>query len=318
VTRFITPWKTDEHLEVWNAIAIARGGGPLRPENGIGDELGGIEIDVGETFIVADVCPDNVGQMWNAMTRIRAPWPLTAGPVFHVFKDNVLSKIGRALGAQDVVLGGDTTFDEAFVVKCNDPEATRMAWTPLCKKLMRAELADCEVSSDGIMVELQCVGVWTERGKLEAGLDLVSGLAGNERVLGLDSLKTLPGVSYEPSRGPLVLRNPPRATLEVRGVSILAAPVVAEGRAYTRLWTLHGSSVRPFPPLQLSGDAALPWNVGDSLGAVGRDLAGSSVSCNEVQLRVDFAGIERRTHRLLKGAELLASIVSGGHQSAYR
>jgi len=130
-------------LLVWGVVALKRASDQAWERltaawRAAGSQLGGrfvpsagrsqpmtIEAVVDGVGIVIDHYTVSAGDSENVFTRVSA---LAEGPVgFKLsMKPGVLASIGRALGAQDVVVG-DPVFDEAFVVKTSDEDLAR-AW----------------------------------------------------------------------------------------------------------------------------------------------------------------------------------------------
>ena len=60
----------------------------------------------------------------STFTRVRAPYVNRDGFRFDIFFENLVSEIGKSLGAQDIQ-SGDADFDDRFVIKGNSEEKAR-------------------------------------------------------------------------------------------------------------------------------------------------------------------------------------------------
>lgn len=174
-------WSTDvrnKREAVWRAVADTRGG--------VFHEAGSswlvakpavIEAVIGQAVVHLDTYVVSSGKSSTTYTRARAVFSLGSGPSFKVYKEGVLSSIGKAIGTQDLELGGDKGFDDAFMVKGDDVAAVREAWTSKAKGLMFGQLHDTRAVSDGDDVVLTCHGAVSDPSKLTALLDLAGELA---------------------------------------------------------------------------------------------------------------------------------------------
>jgi hypothetical protein len=85
-----------------------------------------IEAVVDDVTVIVETYTVSNGKSSVTYTRLRAYAEAPAGLRLAVSRESIFSTVGKALGAQDVVVG-DTHFDELFVVKASD-EALARAW----------------------------------------------------------------------------------------------------------------------------------------------------------------------------------------------
>ena len=84
-----------------------------------------IEAIVEGVSVVVDHYSVSHGKSSTSYTRITAHAEGPGDFKLRLQKEGALASIGKALGAQDVVVG-DPTFDETFVFKTNDEELARV------------------------------------------------------------------------------------------------------------------------------------------------------------------------------------------------
>ncbi|HJK91764.1 MAG TPA: hypothetical protein RMH26_13605, partial [Polyangiaceae bacterium LLY-WYZ-15_(1-7)] len=165
-------------VAAWRAVAEARPGAQFDPGKAglLSHRPASIHVLVGQAFVRVDTYVVSTGKSSTTYTRARAAFPVGAGPVFRVYQQGMLASIGKALGTQDVTLGGDPAFDERFMVKCDDPEATGAAWTRRAKALMKG-FSELRASSDGELITLVLFGARKEPAILNGLMDLAGELA---------------------------------------------------------------------------------------------------------------------------------------------
>jgi hypothetical protein len=163
---------------VWRRLAAARGGVFREAEPGFWRHTpASIEAPIGQAIVFVDTYVVSSGNSATTYTRARARFAIGRGPVFRVHEEGFFQSLGKALGAQDVELGGDPVFDAAYVVKCDDPQATRRAWTPRAKRDLRHHPRRLEARSDGREVTVTALGALDDAGEISAMMDLAAELA---------------------------------------------------------------------------------------------------------------------------------------------
>lgn len=171
--------KTQRRREdVWREIAAARGGVFREGEAGFFKSVpASIEAPVGHAVVFVDTYVVSSGNSSTTYTRVRARFAIGAGPVFRVYEEGFFQTLGKALGTQDVELGGYPAFDDAYVVKCDEPELTRRAWTDRAKRLMLEHPRKLTAESDGRDVKIVAVGALDDPSEVGGMMDLASELA---------------------------------------------------------------------------------------------------------------------------------------------
>lgn len=251
---FLEKGQAKRRHQAWRAIAEKRGG--RFTEGHIGAfrfEPPTLEVVVDHAVVRLDLVRVQSGKHTHIYTRALAGFALGAGPVFQVYREGFFQSLGKALGGQDVVLGGDSEFDDAFIVKCADPEATRAAFTPTAKRRM-VTLERPVAASDGSVVDVRIFDTGTEAWSLEALLEIAGALgsAGTER---LESYAALEGARLEPARGPFARPQPPRLVFETPRAEVRAELLPASHEPKLRLRVAHDRGVAPFSVDVVGGEA---------------------------------------------------------------
>lgn len=214
-----------------------------------------VDAVVGHAVVRLDLLRVQSGKNSVLYTRARSDFALGAGPVFDVYAEGIFQSIGKALGAQDVALGGDARFDEDFVVKCDDADATRAAWTSDAKWKLRSDLPTARVTSDGTTVEAKILGPGLEPPVLEALLDVVGALA-SAGTAPLAGYAALEGARLEAAKGPFARPKPPRLSFETPRGEVRAELLPASGPPRLRLRVAHARELPTFSADVRAGSAA--------------------------------------------------------------
>lgn len=174
--------------EVWRSFAEHRGYRFIEAGSSwLRQEPAAVEAVREQALVFLDTYIVSSGKSSATHTRARARLAIGGGPRFEVYEEGVFSSIGKALGGQDVTLGGDRTFDDWFIVRCGDVEATRLAWTESAKRRMRTRMANGRAKSDGREVEVVVLGFVDDPSALEALIEQAAELAS----FGVDALVEL-------------------------------------------------------------------------------------------------------------------------------
>lgn len=107
--------------EVWNQLCQEIGAEFVRGGFWKGDR---VEVRVGEWTIVLDTYAVSTGKTTVVFTRMRAPFVNPEGFQFKLYQAGVFSELGKFFGMQDITIG-DAAFDEAYIIKGNNPETIR-------------------------------------------------------------------------------------------------------------------------------------------------------------------------------------------------
>jgi hypothetical protein len=107
--------------EVWQKIATELGG---RFEDGgwLGTDT--VRVRAAQWEITLDAVTSGDADSSRTWTRMRAPFRNKDGLRFTIYRETVLTDLGTWLGMQDIEVG-HPFFDDAFVVKGNDPDKVR-------------------------------------------------------------------------------------------------------------------------------------------------------------------------------------------------
>ncbi len=107
--------------EVWRELSSQIGG-----EYQAGDfwHGGKVTVHVDPWIVILDTYTVSTGKAAITYTRLRAPYVNRDGLRFTLYRKTILTALGKFMGMQDISIG-DPAFDEAFVVKTNDPAQAR-------------------------------------------------------------------------------------------------------------------------------------------------------------------------------------------------
>lgn len=295
--------------EVWRALADRRGGTFLPGSIGVLSRLSPmVQVVVGHVIVRLDLHTVGSGRHTQYFTRARASYALGAGPEYEVRSEGVAEMLSKALGGQDLALGGDRAFDDAFVVRTADPEGTRAAWTADCKRRLRDHLETAKVTSDGERVRVEVRGQLTESASLDALVETCGQLASYGADL-LARYPSMPEARFQPFGGtyedPVVPRLEVDTKIGVVGVEVLAS----RGAPRLRIERTHGRALPPFS-VELGGDAVdAPRGLITERARPLLDRAGAAtLAGSDETLRITWR--EAPTPEALKaGCDLLAELV---------
>lgn len=231
---------------VWRSIAATRQGRYTEGHMGLlTSESPTLDVIVEQAVVRLDLLAVQSGKNKQLYARARAKYALGQGPAFEVKPEGVLQSVGKAFGGQDVVLGGDTRFDDEFVVKCADAEATRAAWTPEAKRLMTSTLDFSKVEADGAAVVITTYGGLDDPTMLNAMLDVAGALA-STGARALATYRSIEGAEWTPCKGPFASPTSPRLTVGSTRGEVAVEVLVTGGRPRARLRIRHERATPPF------------------------------------------------------------------------
>lgn len=294
---------------IWRQVAETHGARFQEPiRSWLRPKPAAIEAVIGQAIVFLDTYVVSTGKSSATFTRARASFALGGGPSFKVYREGVLSSIGKAIGTQDVELGDDRGFDDAFMVKCDDAPATRQAWSPKAKGVMFGQLDDVRVVSDGDEVVLTGLGALTDPSKLSAMLELAGELA-SYGARELSVYEQLPG-----ARSRLVdLDGPKRYELEVdTKVGSVHLTLEAPGPLGLVLTLAHDRELPSFSAdVTPSGGTGLPTGLVTDVSralllAVGR----AKLDCGPESLCLSWPG-QPSVATATAGVKLLAELAGG-------
>ena len=214
---------------LWREVAHELGGEFLEPTGLLRLKPAAIDVELGTARVRMDITSS--GDV--SYTRVRASFPLGAGPRFSVYKDGFVGALGNTLfGKEDVVLGGHEKFDDYFVVRCKgDPDVVRSMWTHDAKELALAHFKKANIQCDGRTLTLLEPKIYKEGDVVIAALRLI-GLLASVDIYGRAILSDVEGGDYRETDGPWDSRTRPGVFLEVPS-RVLIGPEKAEGGVVT-------------------------------------------------------------------------------------
>jgi hypothetical protein len=300
-----------ERREVWQRVAARRGGRYLeRRWSLLGAQSEAIEARVGHAIVRLDLYVVSSGKSSTTYTRARARFALGAGPRFRVYEEGFFSSLGKALGTQDLELG-DPRFDAIFMVKGDDVEALRRAWTEPARHLLMSRFRHGRAESNGHEVSLIVLGALLDVATLEAMLDLVGELA-SAGARELEALAKVPDATLEPTGGSWEAPTPPRLRIATPHGEAVAE--LRPGAPKPRLLlTLPSRRELPRFSVDVAGGEAegLPQGVltERALGLLG-GVEGAALSGDGSQLRLGWRDVPP-PEAVAAGAALLAELAGG-------
>jgi len=295
--------------DVWRALAARRDGtflpGSIGPFSRVSPM---VQAVVGHVIVRLDLHTVGSGKHTQYFTRARASYALGAGPAYEIRPEGIAQMFSKALGGQDLELGGDRAFDEAFVVRTDDPEGTRAAWTPRCKRWLVDHLSSAKALSGGERVDVQVRGLLIEPEPLDALLDACGHLASFGAPL-LERYAALPEARFYPMGGSFEGPIAPRLEVETKIGVVDVEVLTARGAPRLRIERSHGRALPPFS-VELGGDAAeAPRGLITDRARPLLDRAGhATLAGSEETLRITWREAPEPAE-LKAGCDLLAELV---------
>jgi hypothetical protein len=191
--------------QLWRSFAEPRGGFSVPASGGFfRRRAASIVVPHAHASVSVDVHVVSHGKSSTTYTRARARYALGFGPSFRISSEGLLSAVGKALGAQDLVFD-DLAFDARFVIKGESLDGIRAAWTPRARQAALS-FERPSVSSDGNEVVALVLGVLVHDHELEALTTMVGEVA-SYRVAELADLARAAEATFQPPSGqPPMLR----------------------------------------------------------------------------------------------------------------
>ena len=98
-----------------------------------------VQAHINDSAVVLDSYSVSSGDSSTTYTRIRAPFQNKDGFQFTLFRTGLVSKIDKALGAQDIEIG-DADFDRDFTIQSNNESKVRALFASLSiRQLIQAQ-----------------------------------------------------------------------------------------------------------------------------------------------------------------------------------
>ena len=111
--------------EIWKQVSDEIGG-EYYPDGFF--KRGRLAVSHGEWVITFDTYTEDVNNIVQTYTRIRAPYNNKDGFRFNIYSKNIFSRIGVILGMQNIETG-DAQFDEKFIIKGQPEDKTVKLFT---------------------------------------------------------------------------------------------------------------------------------------------------------------------------------------------
>lgn len=229
--------------------------------------------------------PSDINQNKPGTTRWRAKVPPPGTTRFKVYPEGFVSFATKVFHDRDTVVGVDA-FDNAFMVKGEEPAAVRKLWTYELASAMVEHYPDGGVHGEGDTIELVFPHELTTVEDVMRGVKLVVGLARAD-LYGIAVLRGLPEAITTASgaveiNGPGEIRIGPHRT--------------ADG-VVTRVWaTVEDDPARALP---------------SAVGPATLDRTG-------IQMTITWPTIEEDPQRLTAAIEFLRSLVREPSQGVFR
>lgn len=276
-----------------------------------------IETIVGDASVELSLHAQQAGNTRVVLTRARADYVLGIGPRMKVYRSGWSGSFGTMLGFEDVELG-DPSFDDAFVVRTADVEATRRAFTPRARAVSHSVRDfDPVLQTTHDRVTVMVPRILEEEEHLDAMIDLAGDLAGYGREW-LDAMRAVPEAEWRPPEGPWDDRSSPSARVIVRGHPVHLHPVVLGSGVVARATS---PTRRELSPFELAIDAAGRPDVDPPDGLLGptsapllAEIGEGTVSSDGQAIRVTIP-IESSTGRLHHAVELAGALALGDQRA---
>ena len=288
----------------------------------VADELGGsfhlasgfwrrknerIEAVVSGVPVVLDIFFVTTGKSSHPYTRARAPYARGPGPKLKVYRQGVLSALGKAIGLQDLSFGELAAFDAEFMVKSSNEAVARALWSRPAMERMLSTFSRARFESDAEEVVLVDAGRWEEANRLRAGIQLVAELATRD-LFGADALRAIPDATFvqPPGERPSAeLAVPVRVAIraEDRDGRLVTVARAADQVELPPL-VLEVTDGKPTDPAQAS---TLPQGAHVPLHAVGTGV----LAIDADGIRFTWDAVERDPVRLRSAAELIGAVAAG-------
>lgn len=253
-------------------------------------------------------------RMWDiknaVVCRWRAEIPHRAMPRFRVFKQGVGASIGKALGLQDVDVGGNEQFNQHFVVRTEAPGMMRAIWQRRSMDAMLKRFPRGEVECDGEEITLKVLDDIKRPAVIEVGLRLVAHLA-NADIFGHGALRALSDAIDVP-------RIAGMPAVRIKGpADIVAGPVSVGGAIVTRV---RAPTAQAEPQVvrvrkgMVTGEARLTGEQRRLAEALGT----ANVEWERREVHITWQEVETKPARLEAGVALVRSLVASPKQGVFR
>jgi hypothetical protein len=270
-----------------------------------------VELDDIRVFVDHGFQWDGSTNVW--LTRARASFAVTAGPVFDVRPRTTLA---RLIGYQGGVSCGDPCFDYFFAVRTPDPDETWRALTTRARSLLAREFEDARLVSDGRMVTLWREGDFGREVDAAVAIEIVHEIA-RHRSEALDPLRRLPGAVYRPASGPWDARLGPAVELTAR-VPVRIGPVVHDGRAVTAVSAPCGRALPSFSVVFDAEPVLAGGGLPERLVEAAFEVGASTLSCDGNRIELRWPDLVTSRALLVRAGELVGRVAGDPLGGLYR
>ena len=136
---------------------------------------GKVQATSGGSTITLDTYSVGAGDSSTQYTRIRAPLQNAGHFEFTVFREGLIGKLDKALGAQDIHIGVPD-FDHDFVIQGNDEAKVRTLLAGACIRQLIQEQKSIRLTLKGDLLRFEAQGVIKDLPRLKALFDLFAAL----------------------------------------------------------------------------------------------------------------------------------------------
>jgi hypothetical protein len=304
--------KRKKRRAMWTRVAHELGGEFHLPKGFWRPTRERIEAIVGGVPVVLDTFVVSTGKTSQVYTRVTADLVYGPAPKLLVQKKGVLSALGNIL-REDVTLG-HATFDDTFVVRCDEGAVARRMITERAMQLLLATFLDGKLTYNRKRLELITGGHWNEEQRLRDGIAIIVEVAARD-IYGVEALRSVEG-------GALATNDHGWPVVEVAtSARVVIGAEDQGGRLVMVARTSDAPSAEPIELEIVDGNARdgervskLPPGAHVALRRVGSGVlavTGEGIHFRWRELELDAA-------RLRAGADLLGAIAAGRDASAYR
>lgn len=306
-----------QRKRVWSLVA-ERFGGTYRPARGgfFNRSKPEIDAEIGNVAVNVTLLTEGAGDSSTTYTLVRAGWLLGSGPELRVTSANVLTRMGRALGLQDVPTG-DPAFDDAFIVKAPVADAVHALLDQRARRAM-SSLRTGRLNASASSVEYRVSRIMADPTMFAIAMELVAQVAamGSAHVA---LLQQLPG-QFTHAHGPWNSRTAPWVVMEI-GASRVS--VMAVTFPWSIQFVLRTELRRDVPELRLVIENGKP-HADPPDGLFDPESFGILTSLGNSTLRITMGVAQLELHgpadiqRVQRAGRWLARFAEGRPRGAFR
>lgn len=272
-----------------------------------------IDAVVNGVDVKLDIYIVSTGKSSHPYTRVTASFAYGPGVKTKVYKQGLLSSIGKALGMRDVALG-DAAFDERFIVRAENPAVVRRLWTSKACKLFARRLEDTTVQSDTKTIKVWSAGRWDEAPRMRDAFAMIGELASRD-LYGLFALRAIAGATTTSPSG-----ERPCAELDT-GVRVV---VQAEDHDDHLVMVARAAESLAMEPLVIEVsdgrlvDAERATKLPQAAHAIAHAVGSGTLAIDRANITFAWRSLELDPARLRAGADLIGAIAASARGGVYR